>query len=340
MRCSTYSCALGQRFRRLVIWCTGALALLVFLGLACWIIIVPWFEVRAAAAATRSEGMSYPKAIEQLGGDSEALRKLNFCAKWSGRFCDREKIAMLLGHCGPEATNILQRMLEDEQQAVREAAIEGLGRIGQDAAPAGPKLAEVINRATGHELVAAALAHWQVTGSGDVAIPALLRALQNGSDVIQGALQCLGFMGPAARSAEPELLHRMETFCPENRVTAAETLWRISGDAPRTVDLLVTALQCGNVNVETLAAWGLKHMGTAAASATDALIEAATDLRGNSYATRAAAAEALGRVGLPADKTRVALQRIASEDPESWVKCKAQEALGVMARRDQGPKGN
>jgi hypothetical protein len=84
--------------------------------------------VRRAKADCPPE--EFQAAVAELGGPGETARKLGLYCRTSRRIApEREWAAWLLGGCGPEAAPHLLALLDDEDPAVRIAAISGLGRL-------------------------------------------------------------------------------------------------------------------------------------------------------------------------------------------------------------------
>jgi HEAT repeat protein len=131
-----------------------------------------------------------------------------------------ESVRTQAGHAllqvGPEPDSEvagLMDALQNELEVLRFHAAIALGDLGCEAQPAVPVL---IHSALWDEdpavRVEAAVALWKIDRTGPLVIPALIKALADGNELICWiAADCLGQIGPEARQAVPALqqaLHR------------------------------------------------------------------------------------------------------------------------------------
>jgi HEAT repeats len=131
-----------KRSRKVYVYWGVALALLLALGLFCWLVVVPNRRTHAVildADAWEKRGISFDyidmvidsdKVVSQLGGPSEARRQLlvyisqpEWCAS------ARTMAVYALVGCGEEATPDLKRLCQHKDKYVRQAAAEALKKI-------------------------------------------------------------------------------------------------------------------------------------------------------------------------------------------------------------------
>lgn len=137
----------------------------------------------------------------------------------SGLNGDRLRAARVLSHFGAEAKDAvpdLIEMLRDAHSFETSAAIEALGRIGPDAAPAVPLIIKQfvkegcplgwspILRNVGTAFAPA--------GIGESAVPALVEVLEGPNPKMRPcAVEALGLMGPRAKAAVPALIRALRS---------------------------------------------------------------------------------------------------------------------------------
>jgi HEAT repeat protein len=159
----------------------------------------------------------------------------------------RAETAKTLGNIGdlsPAVVPELLRLLrEDKDDAVRAESIRALGKIGEKAAPAGRALTAVL------------------AGEGK-------------GEMLRGeAARALARVSPQAPATATALRAAMDDSSGHVGVCAAEALWRVSGDATRTVPALTARL--GDPDVRAVAAQALCRIGPPAKAAVPALLAAA-----------------------------------------------------------------
>ena len=254
----------------------------------------PWYSRRQAAIALGRIGEPARAAVPTMialleESDSNAAESTKLWAI---------KSLSLFGPLASEATPALVRLLNDPEQPPlpRLAAIEALGRIGPahpDALPAVIAVlessAEVQDGAAFERRVAAAEILELVGDSAAAAVPALMKAAANQSELLRrAAVNTLGMIGPLAEPAVPLLVDIMifdESL--DVRDLAATALGRIGRTGERA---LAQLLADPELDVRQRAANGLDQLTGASESTIQRLQSATTD---ESAQVRIAAAAAL-----------------------------------------------
>jgi HEAT repeat protein/lysophospholipase L1-like esterase len=209
----------------------------------------------------------------------------------------RAAAAWALGNVGPAAAPAvpaLIRLLRDVDPFVRAGAAFGLGGVGEAAAGAAATLIDRLDDPDERVRWRAADALAKV-GLDEASVEPLARLVQETTGLGRGhAAEALGRLGPAARSAVPELVAAASDSRPDVR-------WR--------------------------AIWALGRIGPAAAPAVPQLRAALADPD-----LRWRAADALGAVGTRAIEARPELEALLT-DPSSNVRWRAASALGAIGSR-------
>ena len=200
-------------------------------------------------------------AIASLGSEAvppliEALRQKEV----------RPKVAIILGRIGPEAKAAVPALVEalnDENTVTRQEVLFALASIGPEA---------------------------------KAAVPAIVGALQDPDmDVRYGACFALGKIGPAALEAKPELQKKLDSADQFLALSAAWALAQIDAacpqTAPKSVPLLIKALDSPELMVRLEAISALGCVGPLAKQAIDPLKKLATE--DDEPQVREAAAKAL-----------------------------------------------
>ncbi|MCI0377237.1 MAG: HEAT repeat domain-containing protein [Gemmataceae bacterium] len=138
------------------------------------------------------------------------------------------------GHMGKDAVPALRdlsKALADKESEVRLAATEALGRIGPDAKPVAEKLVPCMMDAELAVALAAGFAYWQIVGDNKSSLDVLLSGVKQGRDprMAHAAVDYLGAMGKAARSAVPVLSEYLEDDDDVLRGKVRAALQRIDG---------------------------------------------------------------------------------------------------------------
>lgn len=199
--------------------------------------------------------------------------------KWRKNSDKRKNAAAELGKIGPaakKAVSALIKVLNDEDECVRDAAAEALGKIGAAAKEAIPALIEALKEKS--ESPGAMIA---LKGIGEVAIPALIEALKHKNQTVRrNAAQTLGRIGPEAKEAIPALVIalRDKSNNEDVRRDAACSLGNIGPETTDVVPALISALNDQSSSVRCDAAWALGKIGPAAKEAIPALKVALEDV--------------------------------------------------------------
>ncbi len=190
------SAAAGQanadrRDRRIYVWWAVALTLLALLGVFCWAVVAPAWEVRQILgdgaphfvvihlddpAVTRR----YDAAVRRLGGPRRAARALSLYSRlpaWIGE--DRDWAVYLLGWCDSSAVPALARALRDRDEHVRWMAALALCQLGPEAREALPALTGALKDEDELVRAASAVALGQLEENAGQAVPALTEALRD-----------------------------------------------------------------------------------------------------------------------------------------------------------------
>ena len=250
-------------------------------------------EVRLAAAVALWRIEQHPFALTTA---SEMLR--------SPRARTREAAAVELGGVfGPDAKATIPELVKrlfDPFSSVRSAASEALGRIGPGATDAAPALLAILE---GDEPSFVQSAACEALGlvqpadkEGTAAV--LKKKLEHPDPLtrVHAALALWLIAGDKAGEKEAERGLAFRTY--QVRITAAETLWRMSQDT-RSVPLLIRTLEESNLdgsqneNERYMAARALGRIGSAAKPALPELTKLLTHHDAALAATAAAAIKAI-----------------------------------------------
>ena len=211
---------------------------------------------------------------------------------------------IVLSKFGPAAKSFTPKMIEILSAAEQDAqnhlgALRVIQAIGPDAKSALPAVMPLL-RVDGlaYSVIAA------LRGIGSPAVEPLIELLSDPTTVLRArGATGLGWIGPDARAALPNLKQRLADDDVAVRVTAAHAVWLISQQADTAVvNTIVAALKNADTNKRALMAM-LANFGPAANKATARLTEFAT---AGPFELRADAAFALWKVSQDAD-TPVAL---------------------------------
>ena len=237
--------------------------------------------------------------------------------------------------------------LADPECAVRYQAVEALGAIGPDAAPAVPALVRAFDDQDESVRGKAADALGQI---GAAAVPALIEVVhRRDAELRCHAITALGGAGPAAAAAIPDLVRALADPDEEIRTAAAAGLGQI-GHGPEVavaIPGLIAAQQDSDRFVRQNATAALGEFGTSDARIIPALAAA---MRDRDRPVRFAASESLQAIGMPAfaalrallreddhevrDDAALVLARIA--DPEH--KCSENETDEQARGRVKAPR--
>lgn len=266
----------------------------------------------------------------------------------------RYNAARSLGTTGdPAAVPGLTWALKDRNERVRSAAATGLGRLGRKAEDAVPALVEVLKTKPKRDTTRVLLS--KIPGMTGVALPSRAQDLRDqevreqaaralgsigdpttvgvlmdaladkGWHVRRGAAWALGRLGTVAASAVPALTQALDGDDGGEpvRLTVAEALGRIRSRGA--VPALAKALRTnGSPVLRMVAATAIGEIGPGATAGLQPLTAA---LKDRDKLVRAAAAEALGKIGQEAREAIPALLDVIKKDEVPSVRDTAAEAL-------------
>lgn len=169
-------------------------------------------------------------ALGGIGPDAvEAVPELVRVLK-EGSASARRHSAAALGSIGPEiGDEAVERLIEalaDQAQPVREKAVIALGMLGPAARSAVPVIEKALDERTIAGRVAAAKAHWQLTGRTDIAVPILIDELDT-FEVTLDAVEALAEIGAGADVAVGHLNKLLETDDEETIHVVTDALEKI-----------------------------------------------------------------------------------------------------------------
>ncbi len=132
------------RSKRIYVYWGVALAVLLTLGLFCWLVVVPVLETRAIVERFHLASQAYPTtnrlpdptaAVQALGGGEAALPRLQTYLRLPRALAPhRIDATSLIPFCGERALPALVDLLEDEEPGVRCLAIMQVGQLGGQSA--------------------------------------------------------------------------------------------------------------------------------------------------------------------------------------------------------------
>ncbi|MBS0265495.1 MAG: HEAT repeat domain-containing protein [Planctomycetes bacterium] len=267
-----------------------------------------------------------------------------------------------IGPAARRAVGDLVKLLENQEKArLHSGAVDALGAIGRDAAPAIPALQKLLSGKDVHLATAAgvALTHILPPNSDQLVdvVKVLSKSLENSSPeirneaifglgesgakgvpvlskLVQGyeknpelawqAAAALSLMGPAAEPAIPDLVAALASKHEAVASQAAMALGAIGPKAKLAVPGLQALLVKGNLAVKEHAASALGNLGPVAAPAVNDLAKL---LKDQNEDLRGIAATALGKIG-PAAEPAVPALVAALDDERGPVALHAADALG------------
>jgi HEAT repeat protein len=207
-----------------------------------------------------------------------------------------DRIVRSLASLGPRVVPHAQRALKDPDR--RATALQMLGRLGPEAAPAVPNLVEVLKSEDPTVRAEVLQILGDIGPQAEPAVAAATTALEDPDrNVVLTASYCLGKIGPQAKAAIPGL---RKLLASDDKVVRLTALWSLLQIGPKSEALVEAALPvltdslANNLDYVRLeAATALGDLGPAAEPALAALEAAAKD---QSPAVRRAAAEAIRKI--------------------------------------------
>ncbi len=171
-------------------------------------------------------------------------------------FHQQRALAAVLRAWGPLAAPAVPGLVPLLESDAAEHVCAALGAIGPAAAGARHRLFRLIERGHSRVRVAAARAHWQVTGDPEPALRVLSEALDGELAVV--ALPLAADLGPLALSHAGRIRAIARAVVGAgSRVDVARADWRLTGDTDLAAELLLTVLAplaAGRVGPATLRA--------------------------------------------------------------------------------------
>jgi HEAT repeat protein len=236
--------------------------------------------------------------------------------------------------CDTSVEGLIKQLARVDRAEARRAAAEGLGRLGQAAAPAIPALlnSAVDVDATVREAALNALnaidPAWPKNAGACKAFPDLVAALKSWCPEVSGAaFKLLSTIGqPVVPNLAGALLNQEDTI---EKVYVMRVLARIGSDAASAVSGLTRALSSQFLQARIAAAEALANIGPPAGVAVPALVVGLADPHADA---RQAMAACLARVGAAAEPAVPALLPLLA-DREYRVRKTAAETLEQI-----GPK--
>jgi HEAT repeat protein len=254
--------------------------------------------VRFQAAAVLS-GMNPSEAAVALPAVQAAMEAERELPNWE-QYAFEEEVAATL-NLGGDAEKVLTQItdsLRSDNEVVRLRTARVLARLGRKAAPAVPKLVELLNDKFTQIQIAAleALAAIGPTAAKDCVTEVAKKVEGMDIGVAREATKTLKAFGPAAAPGVPALAKALDSneryFC----IEAAEALTAIGPEAVAAVESIVKHLGDANANREERLAL-LQATAAVGPPAKDAIPTLAKLLGEKETAIRVAAAETLGKVG-------------------------------------------
>ncbi|MFI8520324.1 PBS lyase [Streptomyces sp. NPDC085481] len=168
----------------------------------------------------------------------------------------------------PEVLRVLRGAPPNRRDWVREACLRTLASFGPVAREALPDVRALLCSESATVSSMAAQAVWSLDGSLAEALGALERWLRPGTSGAEwcAAARSLGAIGPAAAASAPALEAGLGARDLWVRVRSAAALWRVAGDAPAVLPVLLSAWD-ENRHARVAVAECLAEMGPAAAEA-------------------------------------------------------------------------
>ena len=241
-------------------------------------------------------------SISLLGGEARATRALNHylvLPEWLSPYSGNKQqfnAYILLIHCGPSATPIINRALRSTDDAVRCDVIESFS--------------------------------WYPSAAGN-SIPLLTAMLNDGCPGVRArAAEAIGRTGPEGASAVGALVRSLTDPDEWVRRESASALGNIGPTAGASAEALAGAIRSDDWNVAISASWALGKLG---ASANAAIPTAERMMKSPVVNDRRLAVRIWGRLGASAPGSIPALE-LALQDENPWVRSAAAEALSWWGR--------
>jgi len=269
-------------------------------------------EVRAEAA----NALGFFRRLDESGVSalSKALKDSNELV----RVAAASALAMSrgwAGHADSVAKACVQALIEglnSRDKRISHEAAFALMLLGPAAESAIPALSAAVKRSEGASLAIDAL--HALEAIGDVAIPALLQAMEGESrDVRIQAAGALGRLGFSGKISPDRWLADLRSLDPEVRSAAAFVLQNTVPDDPKIIPALIGLLEDTEAYVRQSGADALAVYGPRAKDAVPDLMR----MLSQDESSTSAAARALGAIGPAAEAAIPALGRVLSLRPNN-----------------------
>ena len=344
------------RGRRLYVLWAAALALLLALGLVCWLVVVPYLQVRSELQRLRTDDTGAYDVLERLGGPREAARKLELYLKMPSSLSEDSECALfLLVRCCKEpraADALISAALhrDPDKRAPATLALVNLGEKGL------PTLLNALNDPNFKVRLEALDALRLLAGGKTVRVPVhpLLKVLEDPDPTVRWeALNAVGAIGPEARPALGHVLKAMQDTTKANdayycymilgmpgmrvgevRMAAVEALGKLN--APEAIGPMIGALSDPDADMRACAAKSFGDVRLEVPQAGRALLAALND---GSPSVRCYAAVSLATIRPRPEGTVAVLTKLLG-DSEPGVQVGAAYALGIVGSdaRDALPR--
>jgi HEAT repeat protein len=243
-----------------------------------------------------------------------------------------EKVAVNAAACAlridpknEQAAAALREQFRSHDAVIRRAAAAACGDLGRQAAIAVDQLVAAVDDPDSDVRVAAVESLGQCRDAAEIALPTLVRALDN-DELRPIAIDAVGVMGPAAKAAAPQLVRLLDDPDKSVQWAAALSLLRVDNQAAGgAIPLFLSALRSPNARSRWDAVWYFERVHDPAAALDDLLkliAEGDTDVR-------VSALLVVGNIGEEAARAMPAITRCLN-DPVPAVRNNAARALALM----------
>ncbi|HEV8541748.1 MAG TPA: HEAT repeat domain-containing protein [Verrucomicrobiae bacterium] len=226
-----------------------------------------------------------------------------------------------MAQIGPASVPFLIEALDDQDYTIRSSACNGLGKLGTNAAPAVPRLANIVEAETGPITTSASFALYQI---GPPAVPRLVAMLASTNRNVR-RMAAYALTSPQGASTAPPSALIAAARDPDDHVrwNAAAALSQVIDPPPEVERALLEALSDRNPNVRSTAA---STFGYRYRFVQRHLPEFISLLQDDSPEVRSKAAFALGQAGYRATNAVPPLTGLLA-DTNRTVSAAAAEAL-------------
>lgn len=207
--------------------------------------------------------------------------------------------------------------LDNKDFNIQLSACRVLSKIGPKASKAGPRLVTLLEEGIPSARSWAGIALGAIGPHDEYDVVKLLEERLDRFYFVdrERALIGLAHLGPHAKPALPKIEKLMEDESKSVQHTASRTHWKVSGDATKAVEQLITLIPSMNLGTDSMDIIG--EMGTEAKSAVPALIK---QLSSPELPTREAAIYALASIGADAKTAIEPLEKLNSVEKDQLVR--------------------